>query len=169
MIPSLPNHFPRFAALHEERQPEKVLPPASETEIREIEEGIGLPLPDSYKTFLRCTRGLWLMGGVIQFGAQHPFTHDFEPIEKLTPVQRRMVTVKGGQWPPPSQGLLCFAEFSMEADGDQVLFDVRNGLINGEYPVVYYAHEEHPPSVRVLASSFRELIENCLEYPQFKE
>jgi hypothetical protein len=76
MIPSLSNHFPRFAALHEERQPEGVLAPALESKIREIEELIGLPLPDSYKAFLRCTRGFWLMGGVIQFSAQHPFIHD---------------------------------------------------------------------------------------------
>jgi hypothetical protein len=169
MIPSLQKYFPRFAALHEERQPEEVLLPATEAEIGEIEKEIELPLPESYKTFLRCTRGLWLMGGVVQFGAQHPFIHDFEPLENLTPVQRRMVTAKGGQWPPPSQGMLCFAEFFMEGDGDQVLFDVRGGLINGEYPVVYYAHESHPPSVRVLASSFREFVESCLEYPQFEE
>jgi hypothetical protein len=32
--------------------------------------------------------------------------------------------------------MLCFAEFFMEADGDQVLFDVSKGLINGEYPIV---------------------------------
>jgi hypothetical protein len=33
------------------------------------------------------------------------------------------VDFKGGGWPPPSQGMLCFAEYSLEADGDQVLFE----------------------------------------------
>jgi len=27
--------------------------------------------------------------------------------------------------------MLCFAEFFMEAEGDQVLFDVRAGRVNG--------------------------------------
>lgn len=32
------------------------------------------------------------------------------------------------------------AEYFLEDDGDQVLFKVADGLINGEYPVYYYAH-----------------------------
>lgn len=168
-LPLLIARFPRFAALYAGREPEHVLPPASESEILAIEDEVGVPLPDSYKAFLACTRGLWLMDGVIQFGRQHPFVHQFEPLEALTPAQQRVVAAKGGEWPPPSQGMLCFAEFFMEADGDQVLFDTRNGLQHGEYPVVYYAHEGQPPSVRVLAASFLEFIEGCLEYPAFQE
>jgi hypothetical protein len=63
--------------------------------------------------------------------------------------------------------MLCIGEFFMEADGDQVLFDVSNGLINGEYPVMYYAHEETPPSVRILVNAFRTFLDEFLEYRAF--
>lgn len=108
------------------------------------------------------------MGGVVQLGIQHPFFHEFEPFEQLTPAQQRSVRQKGGQWPPPSQGMLCFAEFFMEADSDQVLFDVSRGLVDGEYPVMYYAHETNPPTVRRLADTFEEFINGFLDYPAFQ-
>jgi hypothetical protein len=146
---------------------EQVEPPATVEELRELEQSLGKALPESYKSLLRCGRGFWLLGGLVQFGIGHPFFHDFEPLEKLTPIQRQMVQRKGGQWPPPSQGMLCFAEFFMEADGDQVLFDVSKGLVNGEYPVMYYAHEYSPPSVRILSNGFQDFIETFLDYPAF--
>jgi hypothetical protein len=124
-------------------------------------------LPHSYKALLGCARGFWLMGGVVQFGSQHPFFHDFPPLELLTLPQRRVVEMKGGAWPPASQGMLCFAEFFMEADGDQVLFDVARGLVNGEYPIMYWAHEGQPPDVRKLADTFVEFMETFLEYQEF--
>ena len=61
--------------------------------------------------------------------------------------------------------MLCFAEFFMEADGDQVLFDVSRGLVNREYPVMYWAHEGRPPSARKLADTFTQFMEECLSYP----
>jgi len=60
--------------------------------------------------------------------------------------------------------MLCFAEFFLEADGDQVLFDTGRGLMDGEYPIMYWAHEGRPPSVRRLAGSFHEFIESFLDY-----
>ena len=114
---------------------EQILPPASDIEIGELERRLGVPLPESYKRLLRCARGFWLLGGIIQFGSQHPFYHDFPPLEQLTPPQRKMLERKGGGWPPPSQGMLCFAEFFMEADGDQVLWDVSSGLLADDYPI----------------------------------
>ena len=68
-----------------------------------------------------------------------------------------------------ANGMLCFAEFFMEADGDQVLFDVSQGLVDGEYPVVYYAHAASPASVRVLARSFAEFMEAFLRYEEFAD
>ena len=56
----------------------------------------------------------------------------------------------------------------MEADGDQVLFDVSRGLVNGEYPVMYWAHERRPPSVRKLADGFAQFMEECLAYPELQ-
>lgn len=78
-----------------------------------------------------------------------------------------MVEAKGGTWPPPSQGMLCFGEFFMEADGDQVLFDVSGGLQHGEYPVMYYAHESCPPTVRKLADTFEQWLDGFLDYKEF--
>jgi hypothetical protein len=90
-------------------------------------------------------------------------------LDALNAEQRRMVALKGGPWPPASQGMLCFAEFFMEADGDQVLFDTADGLVGGEYPIVYWAHEDRPPSVRRLAGSFGEFMDGFLAYPAFAQ
>jgi hypothetical protein len=167
MIDAIAELFPRFARLAVDRGLEHVLPPATREEVASLESRLGIALPQSYKGLLQCARGFWLLGGVLQFGVGHPFFHEFKPLEKLTPQQQQSVRINGGRWPPPSQGMLCFAEFFMEADGDQVLFDVRKGFIRGEYPVVYYAHEERPPLVRQIASSFGEFMEGFLEYPAF--
>ena len=130
---------------------EQVQPPASDDDLRELEESLGLTLPESYKSLLRCGREFWLLGGVVQFGFQHPFFHEFDPPDKRTP--------------RPSRGMVCFAEFFMEADGDQVLFDVSRGLVGGEYPVMYYAHESRPPAVRLLAATFPDFLAGFLDYP----
>jgi hypothetical protein len=162
--------FPKFATYLGDGSThllEHVERPASHMELMELKRTVGIPLPESYKSLLRCSRGFWLLGGVVQFGVQHPFFHDFEPLDKLTPLQRQVVQQKGSQWPPPSQGMLCFAEFFLEADGDQVLFDVSNGLVNGEYPVMYYAHEQIPAAVRLLAITFEDFMEQFLVYPAF--
>jgi hypothetical protein len=162
--------FPDFAAKLGDGSAfelENVQPPATEADLREMEEALGVPLPESYKTLLRCGREFWLLGGVVQFGLQHPFVHEFEPLDELTPQQQRSVRQKGGSWPPPSQGMVCFAEFYMDADGDQVLFDVSGGLTGGEYPVMYYAHESRPPSVGRLAGTFPEFLSAFLDYPAF--
>jgi SMI1 / KNR4 family (SUKH-1) len=158
-----------LAELAASRVIEHVLPPATSDEVAALETRLSLPLPASYKSLLQCTRGFWLMGGVIQFAKQHPFVHRFPTLNQLTSQQRRVVVVKGGPWPPPSEGMLCFAEFFMEADGDQVLFDTARGLLNGEYPIMYWAHEGRPPSVRMLAKSFGEFMEECLAYSTFRD
>lgn len=158
--------FPDFAAKLGDGvqfQLEEVHAPASESDLRELEKSLGLPLPESYKSLLRCAREFWLLGGLVKF--RRPFFHRFDPLDRLTPQQRRTVQLKGGSWPPPSQGMLCFADFFMEADGDQVLFDVSEGLIDGEYPVMYYAHEAAPADVRRLANTFGEFMAAFLDYP----
>lgn len=170
MLKAAANLFPRFAreAAVRRRGLEDVLPPATAGEVAALEQQLGLPLPESYKALLQCARGFWLMGGVVQFGSQHPFVHDFPSLSSLTTQQRRVVEMKGGPWPPASHGMLCFAEFFMETDGDQVLFDTSAGLVGGEYPIMYWAHEARPPSVRQLASSFGEFLEGFLAYPAFR-
>jgi hypothetical protein len=162
--------FPKFAAQFGDGSTfhlEQVKRPATNEELEAIERKLETPLPESYKSLLRCARGFWLFDGMVQFDSQHPFFHHFEPLDQLTPLQQKMVKQKGGQWPPPSQGMLCFAECFMEADGDQVLFDVSKGLMKGEYPVMYYAHEASPANVRVLAKDFTAFMDEFLDYPAF--
>jgi hypothetical protein len=169
MLEAVSKLFPRFARVAGNFELEHILPAATPVDVANIERSLGLSLPQSYKALLQCARGFWLMGGVVQFGSQHPFFHDFPPLESLTLPQRRVVEMKRGQWPPASQGMLCFAEFFMEADGDQVLFDVAGGLVKAEYPIMYWAHEERPPSVRKLADTFAEFVETFLDYPEFRQ
>ncbi|MBV9863954.1 MAG: SMI1/KNR4 family protein [Abitibacteriaceae bacterium] len=164
------NDWPKFYQQLQSRKAkpvEAILPGATEAELQKLEEILGLPLPESYKRLLRCARGFWLRGGTIQFSSGHPFFHNFAKLEELTPRQLQTLRAKGGIWPPPSQGMLCFAEFFMEADGDQVLFDVSGGLQDGEYPIMYYAHEDNPPSVRKLADSFAQWMDEFLDYKEW--
>jgi hypothetical protein len=168
MIELIRPHFPRFVDRVEGFELENVLPGASPEELAALEVKLAVPLPSSYKQLLLATRGFWLMGGVVQFGEEHLFLHEFPALEALSPPQLRSVKQKGGTWPPPSNGMLCFAEFWMEADGDQVLFDVSRGLVDGEYPVMYYSHEGRPPSVRKLADNFVGFMEKFLEYEEFQ-
>ena len=165
MIERFQSSFPSFYRALVERNGakiEKVLPPATETGIAAVEKDVGVSLPESYKRLLRCTRGFWLLGGAIQFNAEHPFFHRFPSLEQLSARQREVVTRKGGIWPPASNGMLCFAEFFLESDGDQVLWDVRNGLQAGEYPIYYYAHDSRPPTVRRLGEQFDVWLGECL-------
>ncbi|TWT96039.1 SMI1 / KNR4 family protein [Botrimarina colliarenosi] len=170
-LTELTKHFPQFAEkllARSDADIGNVAAGASSLDLAELESRLGIQLPESYKTLLRCGREFWLFGGSIQFSFQHPFFHDFQTYEALTPQQKQVVKRKsGGAWPPPSQGMLCFAEFFMEADGDQVLFDVTKGMTNGEYPVMYYDHEDHPPSVRKLADDFVTFIDGFLDYEQW--
>ncbi len=162
--PDLSQVFPTFAKLLPGAEPEYVLAPRSSSEICELETSLGIELPASYRKFLRSCGGLWLFGGNVQMASQHPFFHKFPPLSALTAQQRAVVDQRGGIWPPPSDGMLCFAEYFLEADGDQVLFDVSGGLSDGEYPVYYYAHEASPASVTRQADSFEEWIEHvCIQ------
>jgi SMI1 / KNR4 family (SUKH-1) len=159
--------FPTFASLVDQFDLENELPGATDAEIADIESKLTIALPQSYKKLLKASRGFWLMGGSIQFCLEHPFYHQFPALNNLNPAQQAVVSPKGGAWPPPSNGMLCFAEFFMEADGDQILFDLSQGLVNGEYPIVYYAHSARPASVRVLSNSFEQFMNEFLNYAEF--
>jgi hypothetical protein len=161
VIEKLREGFPIFVSkvlASESEGLENVLPPVSDTEILHLEAQLGVALPISYKRFLKETRGFALFGGKIQFNSWHPFFHEFPKREELTTAQQETIIAKGGIWPPPTDGMLCFADYFRDADGDQVLFDVSKGLINGEFPVMYYSHEDFPPSVEKLAGSFEDWL-----------
>ena len=80
----------------------------------------------------------------------------------MSPRQREAVVAKGGDWPPPSQGMLCFAEFFLQADGDQVLWDVSGGLRDWEYPIFYYSHGD--ATVDHFADTFESWLTEALAY-----
>jgi hypothetical protein len=165
MLECVSKVFPRFAALAPRFHLENIQPALSLVEIAGLEKQLGLALPRSYKQLLGCAGGFWLIGGAVQFA--RPFLHAFQPLNRLSTPQQRTVKLKGGAWPPPTNGMLCFAEFWMEADGDQVLFDVHHSSVDAEYPVIYYAHESRPPSIRLVAGTFAEFMETFLDYPAF--
>lgn len=164
-LKNLKADFPKFVSkVRGDADPEEILPAATESELKKEEKLLKVPLPLSYKRFLSAYRGFWLFGGSVQFGSQHPFFHNFQKLEELSDAQKRVVEMKGGGWPPPSEGMLCFAEYFRDADGDQVLFDISEGLKNGEYPVFYYSHESRPPTVTKIADSFEDwLNQSCID------
>jgi hypothetical protein len=143
---------------------DEIFPGLTAEEIAAREEEIGLPLPESYKQFLHAASGFWLSDGAVQFSRHHPYLHKSPEYESLSPDEKAQVSTTGGIWPPPSSGMLCFAEFFIEEVGCSVLFDVRRGLINGEYPVMNYYYRATPPSITPIAQSFSQwLNERCLD------
>ncbi|MBI5929701.1 MAG: SMI1/KNR4 family protein [Chloroflexi bacterium] len=143
MLDCLKENFPNFwqRINNGELELYSFEPPRSEDKIKSIEEK--LPLPKSYKSFLRCASGIWLEGPYIRMYNGYPFFFD----------------------DPRFDDVVCFGEYFLEADGDNVMFDVSQGLINGEYPVYYYAHDfAHDPDrgLRKLADSFKEWIESLV-------
>lgn len=161
--------FPQFAQQVKRGEIEDLLPPMSAEEIATLEEHLKTQLPNSYKQFLGYLSGFTAFDDAVLLGDQHPFFHRFKRKEQLSAQQQQALAQRGGTWPPPSEGMLCFGEFMMEADGDQVLFDLSQMNADGECPVYYYAHEGNPPTVRKIADSFEQWLNEFGSYPEFKE
>ena len=154
-------HFPNFARMLDTSEYacfNEIGDPATTEEIAQLEFSLGAPLPDSFKRFLSCARTV-SFGDAFKLDSNAVFFHEFGPWEDVTPKRRLHIR----SWPPPSEGMLCFADYWLEGDGDQALFDVSGGLAGGEYPVMYYNHDT--PSVRKVADSFVEFIEHVVAKP----
>lgn len=147
MTENLKLQFPKFADNADKLEIANELAPLTDEEINKLEKELNIELPASYKRFLNCTRGFSALAGSVQMNEGHPFFH------------------KVG----PSAGMLCFAEFFMEGDGDQVLFDVTQKTKNFEYPVYYYNHEDNPPSIRKIAVNFEQWLNEFPNYEAFNE
>ena len=117
----------------------------------------GILLTESYKRLLRIMRDFWLFGSAVQFWL-HPYFHHVLDLDELSLAQRRMVKIKGGEWPPPAEGMLCFAGYFRDADSDQVLFDISKGHINNEYPVMCYSHEILPAWIEKFSDSLNQWL-----------
>ena len=160
--------FPQFSQQVKRGEIEDLLPPMEPEEIATLEEHLKTQLPKSYKLFLSFLSGFTAFDDAVKLGDQHPFFHRFQPKEQLSAQQQQVIAQRGGTWPPPSEGMLCFGEFFMEADGDQVLFDLSQMNAEGECPVYYYAHESTPPAVRKIADSFAQWLNEFSSYPEFE-
>lgn len=114
---------------------ESMLPGVSEAELSRT---VGVPLPAAYLRFLSHTREL-IVGDTLRLTADHPFVHTSATVAL------------------PTEGMLCFGEYWLEADGDQVLFDLRNGT-SDDPPVLYYAHGRR--AVEPAAESFTAWVES---------
>lgn len=119
---------------------------ASEADLDDLERSLGTTLPGAYRAWLRTARVLELPG--LRLGAEHPFPHRSE---------RGVLQ--------PAEGMLCIADYFLEADGDQVLFDLREASTD-DPPVFYYAHSI--PEVRRLAKSFTAWIEGLPRSAAFR-
>ncbi len=164
----LENNYTDFYNKRKQIDLEELKSGLSDSDIDSLEKKLDTKLPNSYKEFLKCCGGFWAFGGSVQLDSQHPFKHDFKPFDSLTVQQQKIVKQRGGIWPPPSNGMICFGEFFMVADGDQVLFDISKGLVNGEYPIYYYSHETNPPTVRKIANNFEQWLTEFPDYEEFE-
>lgn len=161
--------FPHFASQLKKGTIEDLLPPLNAEDLATLEEHLKVELPASYKLFLQHTSGFSALDDAAMLGDQHPFFHRFKAKKELSAQQLQTIAQKGGTWPPPSEGMLCFGEFFMNADGDQVLFDLTQRDSDGECPVYYYSHETSPPTVRKIANSFAQWLNEFAGYPEFQE
>lgn len=138
-IDRIGGRFPRFADFLRNNLDEvsECQPGLDDAEIQQLEDDLGLGLPEVYRGFLRCTREIAV--GPLNMTTMHPFFHDSTRVAL------------------PTQDMLSIGDYFLEADGDQVLFDLRHDA-GGDPPVIYYAHGV--PAIRTIAASFTEWVEN---------
>jgi hypothetical protein len=139
-------HFPRFAALLGNRSDLiiEIERGATVAELGELENSLGIEIPGKLKVLLACSSRIHLEGLCIG----NVFFH----------------TARGAAG--PSEGMLCFADYWLDGDGDQVLFDPRD-LPADDPPVYYYNHDA--PLVRPLAGRFSDWLESLDTSPLFRD
>jgi hypothetical protein len=164
--------FPTFA--RRLGDPQDVEPPASDDDLFHLQESLGVSLPDSYKDLLRCAKAFSFLSGVATIGRYHYFP-DFEPFDAGSFERGGVIQVPGG-WPPPSKSVLHFGAFSSPPDAGDLLFDARQGLLGGEYPILYCEHisgscayiEAKGQTARTIAGNFPELLDRFFGYEEFQ-
>jgi hypothetical protein len=117
---------------------------ASDEDLAVCQSSLNAALPAAYKRFLKYCRSVEL-GDTLRFGLPYTFVHE-------SPAGPRL----------PTDGLLCFGDCWLEADGDQVLF----GTSHADPPVFYYAHEI--PELRQVASNFVEWVEGIPKWDSWE-
>jgi hypothetical protein len=148
-LTALADAFPKFARFLKKRASDidTLQDPASAEEIAAIEVSVGMPLSGAYKQFLQCTRGLRY--DCLAVGLDQVYRHP---------------AFIGEQ--PHAREAICIAEFSLEADGDQVLLEYNSQPVD-DAPVYYYAHSTG--TVRELASSLTAWLESLPRSAAFRK
>ena len=122
--------------------------PASEQEVTTVEQSLGAPLPEVYRSFLRCTKRLSIDG--LALG--------------LEEISRDVVVVDQ----QPQKKTIRIGEYWLEGDGDQVLL-AYNVNPATDPPVYYYAHAARTNTAREIAPSVSAWIESLPKSPLFRE
>lgn len=122
--------------------------PASEQDLAAVELSLGAPLPEVYRSFLRCTKGLHMEGLALGLS---------EISEDVVVLDRQ-----------PQTKTIRIGEYWLEADGDQVLLAYSISPA-ADPPVYYYAHEARKNTAREIAPSISEWIESLPKSPLFRE
>lgn len=147
---ALAEDFPKLARFLQRRAADvdQLEDPAAEAEIEALELALGVPLPDVYRRFLKCTRGVGLDG--FSLGLQDTGLHP------------AMVPAEHGD-----AAALCIAEYCLKADGDQVLIE-RSAAPEPDPPVFYYAHMARTNTARKLAPRLSAWLESLPSSPVFR-
>jgi hypothetical protein len=141
-VAAIEAHFPLFGKFlrSNSARMREMSNPASAEDMIAIQAHLGFDLPEAYVRLLRCVRTL-AVGDTLRLALTHPFIHRSKSPQTQT------------------DGMLCIADFWIEADGDQALIDVTTHT-GADPPVLYYAHESTGSKVRKIADRFTDWIES---------
>jgi hypothetical protein len=123
----------------------RFFPPAPDTSIKAAEDALGVKLPRSYRRFLKYSNGAVLFGEdrILGVGADLPAELE---LVSVTGTMRAAAT-------PLPPGLVPFAP---TGDGGADCFFTRGGLVELEYPIVFWSPEDS--GLEVTHESFDEWL-----------
>jgi len=127
---------------------------ATEQEICRVEEGLGRPLPISFRDYLAEFRGGKLLGNEV-FGIPTPD----EPKRKIMCIIDRNQSIRA-QYPVE---MICFSE---DVGGQTYFFDTSKMGLLVECPVVMYGHGGRKSTV---ARGFMEFLEKLASHISFQD
>jgi len=146
VLSCIKQQFPKFAGLIKRRleTAEELEPGASEEELAAVEQAIGFRIPGALRRLFQCSRWISLDGLSLQISL---FVH---------PVASQLVGTQ----------MVCFGEYWLKADGDQVLFRSEE-LLDDDPLVYYYAHAI--PAVEPTKKWFTAWLESLSRSSMFRD
>jgi hypothetical protein len=148
VLDRLKQHFPKFAGLIRRRleSSNELGAPATTEELQRAEQSLGLKLPGALRRLFECSGRVSIDGLSI----------DIDVNLLIHPVASQLA----------GTSMLCFGEYCLQADGDQVLLRVDE-LSDDDPPVYYYAHEF--PRVEPTKKRFTAWLESLSRSPLFRD